>query len=293
MRRGRYYLGRVIKLGTLDQERLLDAIAESATITVGKFRWTITNVVDERKAPTSFIFGRLAKFSVEGHVTVVDTRTKSEVDAIAENLLLASAAFVYLPRYSGIAYLHVWNGIESDVFTRRFKDVIEATYQNFFVNCHIEPVSDYRAFVSKLEGLDKLRELSAKVYPPNPLFGRLWESLNSYIKKRNADEVAVRETQETGPGLNTRIVVLIKAILQNPQFQPTEPVDVTDAAILMAADGYGKGKVVGEQEGEEIVVRTSDTQKSFLFAKEPVAQELAEEAETHFARVSDERDMTH
>lgn len=36
MKRGRYYLGRVIKLGTLDQEKLMNAISEAAAITVGQ-----------------------------------------------------------------------------------------------------------------------------------------------------------------------------------------------------------------------------------------------------------------
>jgi hypothetical protein len=120
MKRGRYYLGRVIKLGTLDQVKLMNAISESAAITVGQSRWTITNVIDRRNSDLPFIFGKLAKFSVEGHVTLVDTSTKSEVDAIAPNLLIASAPFVYLPKYSGLVYMHAWNGVDSDVFPRRF-----------------------------------------------------------------------------------------------------------------------------------------------------------------------------
>jgi hypothetical protein len=110
-KRGRYYLGRVIKLGTLDQGRLMDAIVNAATLTIGKFRWTIINVTDRRTADPAFVFGHLAKFSAEGHVTVVDTHARALVDALAPNLLVASAPFVYLPEFSGIAYLHVWNGI--------------------------------------------------------------------------------------------------------------------------------------------------------------------------------------
>jgi len=293
MRRGRYYLGRVIKLGTLDQVRLMDAIAGAATITVGKARWTITNVADNRDSSLPHVFAKLAKFSQEGHVTVVDTSTKSEVDAIAANLLLASTPFVYLPEYSGIAYMHLWNGVENEVFVRRFKDIIEATYDHFFVHCTVEPVADYRAFSLKLQGLQRIRELSAKVHPPNPLFGRLWGSLNSYIKERNASEVKVSESQDEGIGLVTKIATLISSILDDPHYEPEEEVAIADAAMLMAADGYGAGRVVGDQDGEEVIIRTSDTQKSFLFSKEPSPEELAKEAEKHFRRISKERDMTH
>jgi hypothetical protein len=286
-------MGRVIKLGDLDQDRLMSAIAEAATITAGQSRWTITTVVDERNGDIPFMFGKLVKFSDEGHVTVVDTSTKSQIDAIAPNLLIASAPFVYLPEYSGLAYMHAWNGIESDVFPRRFKTIVEATYDKFFVGCDVEPVADYRAFSLKLQALDRIVELSAKVRPPNPLFGRLWGSLNKYIKQRNASEVAVRETQNQGNGLITNITRLVTAILQDADYEPDGEVAIADAAMLMAADGYGSGRVVGVHDGEDVVIRTSDTQKSFLFAKEPQPEELAVEAGRHFQRVSLERDMRH
>lgn len=271
----------------------MNAISEAAAITVGQSRWTITNVLDQRDGDLPFIFGKLAKFSDEGHVTLVDTSTKSEIDAVAPNLLIASAPFVYLPQYSGLVYMHAWNGVESTVFPRRFKEIIEQTYDNFFVGCHVEPVADYRAFSLRLEGLDRIVELSAKVHPPNPLFGRLWKSLNKYIKERNASEVAVRETQDQGKGLSTSITMLVKSILHNSKYEPNGEVPIADAAILMAADGYGSGRVKGEHDGEEVVIRTSDTQKSFLFSKEPLPHDLAAEADRHFHRVSVERDMTH
>jgi hypothetical protein len=293
MRRGRYYLGRVIKLGTLDQQRLMDAISNAATIAVGKARWTITNVLDERNARQPFLFGKLSKFSDQGHVKLVDTKNRSEVDAIAENLLIASANFVYLPQYSGLAYMHVWNHVEADIFARRFKEIVEATYENFFVGCSVEAVSDYRSFGVKLRGLERIHELSARVHPPNPLFGRLWGSLNSYVAQRNASEVSIREAQDSRGGLATQIAKLVSSILENSEYQPDFDVAVGDAAILMAADGYGTGRVVGEQDGEQVTIRTSDAQKTFLFSTEPTPAELASEAEKHFRRTSKERDMRH
>lgn len=280
-------------MGTLDQERLMDAISNAATIEAGKARWTITNVLDRRGEKRPFIFGKLSKFSDEGHVKYVDTKRRSEVDAIAENLLIASANFVYLPQYSGLAYMHVWNHIEADVFGRRFKEIIEATYDNFFVGCSIEAISDYRTFGVKLKGLERIHELSARVHPPNPLFGRLWGSLNAYVAQRNASEISVKETQDSRNGLATKISELVSRILENSEYQPEFEVAIGDAAILMAADGYGSGRVVGEQDGEEVTIRTSDAQKTFLFSKEPAPVDLASEAEKHLQRTSAERDMRH
>jgi len=293
MRRGRYYLARVIKLGELNQVRLLDAIAKPPVVPIGQFEWTITDVVDRRSSTAPFIFGNLAKFSKEGTVKVIDEPAKRQLEARAPNLLEASAPFVYLPQFSGLAYLHVWNGIQEDIFPRRFKAIIEAAFDNFFVDCTIEPIADYRAFLQKLRSLDRITELAAKIHPPNPLFGRLWASLDSYVKKRKADEISVRETTENSKGLSTELTVLVSGILENPQYEPVTEPDITDAAMLMAADGYGSGKAVGFEGESEVVIRTSETQKSFLFDKEPQAELLAAAARTHFERVSKERDMKH
>ncbi|MCP5560804.1 MAG: hypothetical protein H7A55_23930 [Verrucomicrobiaceae bacterium] len=294
MERGRYYLGRVVKLGNLDQSRLMDAILDAPTITIRKFRWTITDTVDRRDSKMPFVFGRLSKFHQEGHVTIVDTDSKSQIDAIARNLLAASSPFVYLPEYSGIAYLHVWNGIQQDVFPRRFKALIEAAYDDFFVDCTIEAIADYQTFVSKLRSIEVFHDIQATVRPPNPLFGRLWGSLREYIERRNADEVRVREIAEEAPGIATNLVALMTGLLRNPDFEPASVPDITDAALLMAADGYGQGKVTGmRRDREEVLIRTSDTHRSFLDAKEPNPDALAEHAHRQLKSVSTERDMHH
>lgn len=292
-KRGRFYLGRVVKLGRLDQAKLIEAIGSSAIVNVGKFTWTITDVERGDSSDAPFIFGKLAKYSQEGHVTVVDSRLKSQVDAIAPNLLVASSPFVYIPECSGIAYLHVWNGIQQDLFTKRFKTIIEATYGNFFVDCTIEPISDYRSFVAKLASLERFTQLQAKVHPPNPLFGRCWESLNAYLKHRNVDEINLSETKEDGTGIQTEIVGLVQAILDEPEYEPTAIPDITDAALLMAADGYGRGKVVGYEDDSLVTIRTADTQKSFLFPKDPIAVDLAKEALKYFRKITKQRNMRH
>jgi hypothetical protein len=291
--RGRYFLGRVIKLGQLDQQKLMDAILKSPDVELGKFDWTITDTIDGRNESIPYVFGKLSKYAKEGKVVVVDEKSKSQVSARAHNLLEASSPFVYLPDYSGVAFLHVWNGIQEDVFPRRFKSIIEAAYDGFFVGCEIEAVTDYRAFSAKLKTIDTFTELSAKVYPPNPLFGRLWENLHEYVKKRHASDVLIKETSAKPTGLETSIGKLVEKIMENRDYVPEHVPDITDAALLMAADGYGKGKVVGFEGNTEVVIRTSDSQRSFLFSKEPVPSELVKITAAQFSSVSDERDMRH
>lgn len=292
MRKGRYYLGRVIKIN-LGQEQLMNAILNAPIVNIGKFDWTITDVDDSRGDNLPYVFGKLSKYARDGHATVIDEVKRAQADTIVPNKLEASSPFVYLPEFSGIAFLHVWNGIQEDVFPRRFKTIIEAAFDGLLIACDVEPITDYRAFTARLRKLSKFTEFSATVYPPNPLFGRLWGSLNDYINQRNASEVSVKEQTSKPEGINSQIIELMDRILESPNFEPDEKPAIGDAAILMAADGYGRGKVVGLEKGEEVIIKTSDAQKSFLFSQEPISEDLAQKAKVFFERISVERDMKH
>lgn len=277
-------------MGNLSEGKLIEAILDAPIIYKYKYAWTITDTIDGRGESPSYVYGELSKFATEGAVTVVDTESKSKVDELAENLHIASAPFVYLPDFSGIAYLHVWNQIQEEVFPRRFSEIVEEAYDGFFVRCIVEPVSDYTTFIVKIKELEIITEISATVHPPNPLFGKLWESLQRYIRERNAEQVYVRETTTKQGGLNTRIPQVMgsegKAVVD-------EPLSLTDAALLMAADGYGRGSVQGYRRGKIVVIRTTEAKKSFLFAKSPEPRELAQRAWEEFNEISKQRGMAH
>jgi hypothetical protein len=290
-KRGRYYLSRVLKHGTATQETVIAEILNAPIQNIGKYAWAITDVYDGRRGSPVFVFGKLTKYSSEGRVNVVDPEKKSQVEAPAPNLIVASSPFVYLPEYSGLAFLHVWNGIQAELFPKRFASLISGV--------SAEAVADYRAFVEKIEGLERITEMSATVHPPNPLFGHFWAPLKRYIEKRNAEEVVIKEKKTTGDGLHTELTGPLKELVAEAAedkaslFSLDKEADITDAAILMAADGYGTGKLVGEENGEEVVIKTSDTHKSFLFSKEPDPPELAKAAAKHFKKISKERKMKH
>ena len=88
---------------------------------------------------------------------------------------------IYFKEFSGIAYLHVWNSIEDRTFKSRFSRIVREKFDDFFVDCAIEPISDIKTFAEKILGLTAITDIRAKVSPPNPLFGRCWKSLNDYI----------------------------------------------------------------------------------------------------------------
>lgn len=286
-------MGRISKFGQLDQEKLINAILNPPVITRGKYNWTLTDAFKGTIRDEVFIYGRMSKFKTEGLVKLVDRENRAQVDVAEEDILNASSPFVYLPEFSGIAYLHVWNELQEEIFSRRFCSIIQAAYGDFFVKCEIEPINNYKSFIAKLGEFDIITDIKATVHPPNPLFGRMWGDLRVYIERRRAKELKIQETTTEPGGIKTRIREILLSILNNPNYIPQENTDITDAALLMSADGYGRGKVEGKIRGEAVQISTKELQKSFLFDKEPTPQLLAQQAKTEFERTSAERGMEH
>lgn len=295
----RFYLARVIKFGNLTSDGVIRAIRESATVQLRGIRYTFTDFrpLGPNERPAG-VYARLAKYRPEGTVEVVRPDIHSVGRESVENLIEGSSPFVYLPEFSGIAYKHVWNILERDQFARVFCQLIEASEQNFFGRCELEPVTDLRTFVTRLTRLERITVLHAKVKPPNPLFGPCWESLKEYLKKRRLEEVIIRE--ESATGISTKVAEIAAKMSSGATsamelHDMMEPLlgGVGDAALLMAADGYGNGKVVGVEESRTVTIRTSENQKSFVFDRDPDPEELFRTAYEHFGRINDERYLDH
>lgn len=297
-RRGSYYLSRIIKSGQLNQETLIDAIAKPATILVGKYAWTITNAFKflDVDGQVIYVYGKLTKYSQEGTVKVV--HQNSEMPVIEPNLIEASSPFIYIPEFSGIAYLHVWNQIERDVFASRFSQIIKQSFDNFFVDCKIEPITNLEKFLERLQSIEGFIEISAKVNPPNPLFGEAWRSLRQYLENRKLGELRVKEKAIESGSIVSDLPKHINGILSQTQdnpYKPEKPIDIADAGILMAADGYGDGRIIGHEKGNGriVILRVSEKHSNFLFEIEPEPEELFREAYRQFQNINDERNMDH
>jgi len=292
---GTYYLGRVIKHGTLNHDKLIEAIIRPKPITVGEFDWTFINAQKGEIDNINFIYAKLCKYSPDAEVTVIDIERGEELRQEEPNLRIATSPFVYIPGFSGISFLKVTNHIEPKIFMKRFATLVKNKYGNFFVDCEVEPISDLRSFALKLSKLEGIFNISASVSPPNPLFGPLWEDLKNYLETRCTNKMKILEESGTDKTISTNLPMLVKnASEQTPekQFIP-DKVDIGDAAILMAADGYGSGYVKGLQKGEIVVVKTSETIKNFSFQKEPNAEEFFRKTYAIFENIEGDRHMKH
>lgn len=292
-KQGTYYLGRVHLIGLLDKNSFIDALKKAPIIEAGNFNWTITDfkAFDD---VNRFYFGKLTKYEPVGTVDVIDPDEHIEKDQDVDNRKIASSPFVYLPDYSGIAFLHVWNQIEQATFIRRFTTIVKEKFKNFMVECEIEAVSDITTFKKRLLKLSSIDLIQAKVHPPNPLFGPLWKSLKEYLDKRKAAELRFEEKAEKGEELQSKIKELL-ALAEGDKKSDKDAmdVDITDAAILMATDGYGRGKVQGIEGKKKVVIHTQETVKNFKFDTEPEPLDLYNLAEGIFKEISEKRHMEH
>lgn len=295
-KQGTYYTGRVLKLGSLDQEMLMDAIKRPVPVTYRGNAWTFIDVDEYKQAGHHYVFGRLSKYSPNGEVGVVDESTRSERKQLEPNLLMASSPFVYIPNHSGIAFLNVSGQIEVRTFIRRFCEIVEKTHHNFFVDCDIELVTDLKTFAAKLLSLHGIFKIEARISPPNPLFSPLWKSLEKYLRERNTDRMTVIEDAPESDVLKTnlpKIVVEAADQTEETPFVPETDIPIGDAAILMAADGYGKGIIRGRRDAELIVIKTSETTLNFSFEKIPDPYALYIKALEIFNRIEKQRHMEH
>ncbi|MBF0246669.1 MAG: hypothetical protein HQL36_01135 [Alphaproteobacteria bacterium] len=280
----------------MNQDLLLNSFKSPASIIFRGNAWTFLDVQYLDISNQQFVFGKLSKYAPEGEVEVVDVNTHSKKTQAEPNLLVASSPFVYIPNHSGLCFLRVPNIIEEHTFIRRFCEIIERTNHDFFVECDVDLVSDLKKFYAKLSSLDKVFRIQAHVSPPNPLFGPLWESLKQYLDKRNTDHLHIVEDAPEGESLNTSLKDLVLSAtseLSDRQYTDPENVPIGDAAILMAADGYGKGKVKGSKEGNLVVISTSETSLSFTFDKTPDPHKLFQKALKIFEKVKEDRHMEH
>ncbi len=295
---GRYYLARILKRGELTPDKIALAMRESVTV---EYRGTRYSFIDYQafgdQGKEDGFYAKLAKYKQQGAVDVVREEQHASAETKVRNLIDAASPFVYIPGVSGLAYRHIWNKFPSDQFERVFKELIESKFERFFVGCDIEPVTDLRTFVMRLSRLDRITQLQATVVPPNPLFGPCWKSLGEYMQKRKLVEAQIRE--EAPSGIETKLKKIAAAVLADippEQLVPLmEPLldGVGDAALLMAADGYGRARVKGVEEGREVVIRTSENQKSFLFDGDPNPTLLFEYAFEAFRKIDEERGLRH
>jgi hypothetical protein len=292
-----YYLGRVAKSGVLDSEKIINAILNPKPVDWFGKRWSFFDAQRFSARGGDFVYARLSKYNPEGEVIISDPSTKKEMAQSEPNLRVAASNFIYIPKYSGIVFTKDAIHINEFQFSNRFAHIIANTYDDFFVDCTVSLIVDLRKFYEKLSLLKGIYKISATVNPPNPLFGPLWRPLDKYLKSRDTDKMLVREQAGEDNPIKTDLPGYVKKVIdqsENDPYVPEEDLPIGDAAILMAADGYGAGFVQGRQEGLEMVtIKTSETNRNFTYPKDADPMDLYSQASEIFERIEKDRHMEH
>lgn len=291
-----FYIGRINKIG-FSQDDFLNILFDTKPYNDGNSVWNIVNLTKNESNGVVYFFGKLNKAKPDAIVKVMSEDYKREIEKEEPDLVMASSEFVYIPDHSGIAFHSIPNYIEPKKFKSIFCKIIENSLDNFFVDCQINLIDDLDSFFKKLNTFDSINKMKAVVNPPNPLFGKFWESLKNYLNNRKADELFVQESNKKS-SLNTKIKELIEILLRGDKneiekYLKDNEISILDLAILMSLDGYGNGRIDGRSNGQYAFIKTHEKIMHFGLARDFTDSEIFEKAITIFRRITDERHMEH
>ena len=248
----------------------------------------------------NYIYGKLVKYTLESEIETVLPEQHKESSVYVAHKKESSSPFIIILDYMGIVYPHVWNNLLKEQFEKYFSELITEKHENFFVSCMIEPIVDLRTFVDRVSTLSRIEKINATVVPPNPLFGPVWEELKDYLNDRDTKELTVIEKSNHLDGIKTKVKKLMAYFLNEDlatnngiEFLKKQQYDMTDAAILMAADGYGKATLEGYNGNEKVTIKTKDNQKSFLYDKDPEEEDFYYFVLEEFKSINNERYLGH
>jgi len=291
-----YYFGRISKLGSLTQQMIEDAILKPKSAIWWGNGWSFFDAEAHDTNLGRYICAKLSKFNPDGEVVIADPRSRQEIVQAEPNLRMASSYFIYIPAFAGIAFTQVYNHINEHQFCARFEQVINQTHDNFFVDCEVNLIADLHSFAEKILTLNSIVKISATLNPPNPIWGPLWKPLRDYIKKRRADKMLLREEASKDFPLQTDLpkhVAEFSKQTEEHEYIPDQEIPIGDAAILMAADGYGAGIVKGMRQGEYVTIKTTETVRNITIDHEHSSQELFERVYKVFAQIERDRHLEH
>jgi hypothetical protein len=283
--KGKYHLGRLIKFGVLDHEKFIKALQLSKGIMAKKYKWLITDSIYNVEGEFEYFYGNLSKYSPEGETFIIDEKTKETKEDITNNLAIASSPFVYIPEFSGIGYLKVWSQIDEDTFKGRIRDIVVNFYDGIFIDLTINDIDETFNFIQKLKELETITKIDCVIHQPNPLYGNIWKHLKDYLIKRNTKELTIKEESRSLGGIDTP--------LNRSENSFSEDVSLTDAAIFMALDGYGKAVVRGTKSGKSVELKTSSNVIKIEAEKSLSHDELAKLVYVALKNINKERGLQH
>lgn len=119
-----------------------------------------------------------------------------------------------------------------------------------------------------------------------------WQDLKEYLEKRRLRKLSIGEMAKPGVSLPTTAPEIARRI-EAGAVGNAAPVPIGDAAILMAADGYGTAEVTGRRGAETVVVKTTENAIQLKLEADVSPSELAVAVIREVVRLRSTRKLKH
>jgi len=276
------------------------ALIDAPTVQSKEYAWTVLDAAKgsvRQAQEIEYVFGKLVKYDHDAVVDVVDESNRRVRPQITHDLVTAASPFIYIPSHACFSHQHVWNQIRPADFRKHIANLIKDFHAGFFVDCELHAIVEMQKFALRLADLSEIERIRATVKPPNPLFSPHWKSLKDYLHKRRASQLHLREQADHGNALDSSLIEAAKATLealdQDEASSIVEPLPLADAAVLMAADGYGSAEIVGKSGTVAHVIRTTDNVVELKLPADEAPDVIAAATYSAIERINKRRSLTH
>ncbi|NJR54409.1 MAG: hypothetical protein HC768_07210 [Acaryochloris sp. CRU_2_0] len=187
-----------------------------------------------------YLSGFLVKYRPLDPEQFVNTETREIEEQEIRNRITAKLRF-FLHIRTGIIAYQVVSQINEKSFRENFAKLLEASYNNLFIDAEVQAINQEESFFEAVKSFDSIAKVSIYLHPSNPSSRDIWKRVDERFKNLGLESYTE--------------VYKLKADRSNLDIEGDEEIN---SKLHMASDGYGKAKVRGKKDGEYETVTTGD-----------------------------------
>lgn len=223
---------------------ILNGLRNDASISDRGFLYKFFNSEIVKYDNKEFITGELVKYNPDNNEEVVDDETMTIKNESIHNRVVAKARYIIDPSSSILMNFEIPNIISLLNFRKKFEQLFEKNYDNYFTVFSLSPIKEQYSFIEKIKTFRAVKKISITLYPSNPNYAERWKNIDIRMRQIGVDKY--REIQETKKP-NSNIIID----------------EDTENKFLMSEDGYGECSAFGiAPDGEEKTISTRDNLKN-------------------------------
>jgi len=241
-RDSKYYFGRLNIISAYEEEKksfLERGLNSGVLIPERNYTWgffEVESVLEEG----DFLSGFLVKYRPLDPEQFVNIETREIEEQDIRNRIRAKSRFFLHVTTGIIAYQSVTE-INEKSFRENFAKLLEASYDNLFIDAEIQSINQEESFFESIKRFDSVAKVSIYLHPSNPSSRNLWKRVDERFKNLGLESYTE--------------IYKLKEDRRNLDIEGDEEIN---SKLHMASDGYGKAKVRGKKDGEYETITTGD-----------------------------------